>query len=358
MANEPTLTIDLHDVAKTYKGKVHALRGVAMQVHPQQIFGLLGPNGAGKSTLVKIMMTVVRPTRAAGRILGAPVGHKPTLRRIGYLPENHSFPPYLTGRQALEFYAAMSKVDRPTRRRRAAELLERVGMKDYADRKVATYSKGMMQRVGLAQAMVHDPDLIVLDEPTDGVDPAGRRGIREVLRELRAEGKTIFINSHLLSELEVVCDRVAILVSGQVVRQGTIDDLTRDSRHYELELELAGPDAADRIAAALPCAVAPGPRRLGQGADGAVRRGRWPDGPEIEIDGACLRVATGEAAGVQPVIDALRGAGLALRSLRPVRQSLEDLFMEAVGNEGDRTRPPGRWNAAGAAPVRAKEAAQ
>ena len=173
--------IDLRNVAKVYKGRVHALQGIDMRVRRGEVFGLLGPNGAGKSTLVKIMMTVVRPTRADGTILGQPVGDKPTLARVGYLPENHRFPRYLTGRQTLEFFGALAKVDRPTRKRRAAELLDAVGMTDWGDRKVSTYSKGMMQRVGLAQALVNDPDLVVLDEPTDGVDPVGRREIRDVL---------------------------------------------------------------------------------------------------------------------------------------------------------------------------------
>jgi ABC-2 type transport system ATP-binding protein len=191
--------IDLHHVEKVYKGKIHALRGVEMKVHPGEIFGLLGPNGAGKSTLVKIMMTVVRPTKIEGALLGRAVGHKPTLRRVGYLPEHHRFPTYLTGRQALGFYAALSGVGRRQRAERAERQLDRMGLADWADKKVSSYSKGMQQRVGLAQALMNDPDLVLLDEPTDGVDPVGRREIRDVLLELRREGKTIFLNSHLLS---------------------------------------------------------------------------------------------------------------------------------------------------------------
>src|SRR5882672_159846 len=160
------LAIDLHDVTKVYRRKVHALRGIEMRVARGEVFGLLGPNGAGKSTLVKIMMTVVRPTRAAGTILGRPVGHKPTLSRVGYLPENHRFPRYLTGRQTLNFFGALSKTPRQMRLRRVDELIETVGMKDWADRKVSMYSKGMMQRIGVAQALVNDPDLVLLDEPT------------------------------------------------------------------------------------------------------------------------------------------------------------------------------------------------
>jgi ABC-2 type transport system ATP-binding protein len=182
------LAIDLTDVAKIYKGKVHALQGVAMQVNQGEIFGLLGPNGAGKSTLVKIITTVVKPTRAAGKVLDHPIGHKPTLRRLGYLPENHRFPRYLTGRQTIEFFGAMAGMNRIDRKKRAGELLETVGMTAWADRKVGTYSKGMMQRVGIGQALINDPDLVLLDEPTDGVDPLGRRDIRDVLNKMKSEG--------------------------------------------------------------------------------------------------------------------------------------------------------------------------
>src|SRR5687768_6375430 len=230
------LAIDLRNVTKVYKGKVHALRGIEMRVRRGEVFGLLGPNGAGKSTLVKIMMTVVRPTRAEGTLLGRPVGHKPTLARVGYLPENHRFPRYLTGRQVMEFFGALAKVDRPTRKRRAAELLDTVGMTAWADRKISTYSKGMAQRVGLGQALMNEPDLVLLDEPTDGVDPVGRRDIRDVLVRLREQGKTVFVNSHLLSELEMVCDRVAILVHGQVAQQGTINELTVAQQRYDIEV--------------------------------------------------------------------------------------------------------------------------
>ena len=296
--------IDLHDVEKVYKGDVHALRGVEIKVTGGEIFGLLGPNGAGKSTLVKIMMTIVRPTRISGTVLGRPVGHKPTLRRVGFLPEHHRFPRHLTGRQALEFYATLAKVDRPTRTRRATELLETVGMSEWADKKVSTYSKGMMQRVGLAQALINDPELVLLDEPTDGVDPVGRREIRDILLRLRTEGKTIFLNSHLLSELEMICDRVAILVQGRVVQQGRIEDLTADSQRYEIVIEGAAPS--------------------------------WAAGhPELRIDtGADLRTTLtcrgAEAASVQPIIDRLRKGKVTIVSVRPVRETLEDLFMRAV----------------------------
>jgi ABC-2 type transport system ATP-binding protein len=301
------LAIDLAHVEKIYRGRVYALRGVSMRVHRGEVFGLLGPNGAGKSTLVKIMMTVVRATRCEGSLLGDPVGHKPTLARVGYLPENHRFPRYLTGRQTLDFFGAMSKVPRAVRRKRIDELLERVGMKDWADRKVGVYSKGMMQRVGLAQALMNDPDLVLLDEPTDGVDPMGRRDIRDVIVSMRQRGKTIFINSHMLSELEMICDRVAILVGGLVARQGTITELSALRQRYEVEL--ASP------------------------LDGAFESLRRIH-PSLEVVGNVLRLNTTEAVDVQPLIDLLRQQGATIRRVELVRPSLEELFIEAVGGPG------------------------
>lgn len=302
------LAIDLTHVEKIYRGRVYALRGVSMRVHRGEVFGLLGPNGAGKSTLVKIMMTVVRPTRCDGSLLGSPVGYKQTLSRVGYLPENHRFPRYLTGRQTLDFFAALSKVTRRDRRKRIDSLLETVGMTDWADRKVGVYSKGMMQRIGLAQALMNDPDLVLLDEPTDGVDPMGRRDIREVIRSLRERGKTIFVNSHLLGELEMICDRVAILVAGLVARQGTLDELAALRQRYEVEVD--------------------------GDLDGAIE-GLPAISPAIELSGRIIRLNTTDSADVQPLIDLLRRQGLIIRRVEPVRPSLEDLFIEAVGDKSN-----------------------
>jgi ABC-2 type transport system ATP-binding protein len=328
--NEPNLAVDLRGVTKVYKGRVRALDGIEMHVRRGEIFGLLGPNGAGKSTLVKIIMSVTRPTQATGRVLGHPVGSKASLVRVGYLPEHHRFPRYLTGRQTLEFFAALSNVDRPARKRRSAELLETVGMSTWADAKVSTYSKGMMQRVGVAQALVNDPELVILDEPTDGVDPVGRREIRDVLLRLRGEGRTVFVNSHLLQELEMISDRVAILVAGRVVRQGTMDELTRESQCFTVEIE-GGEDAAAKLMAALGSTDG-APWTEVKGRDVLPRfAGALASGLRVEVQGTTVRVATREAAAMQGVIDAVRRAGLVVRRIEPVRQSLEDLFMETVG---------------------------
>ena len=203
------------------------------------------------------------------------------------------------------------------RRKRQGELLELVGMAKWANKKIKTYSKGMMQRVGLAQALINDPDLIVLDEPTDGVDPVGRREIREVLERLRDEGKTVFLNSHLLSELEMVCSRVAILVQGNVAQQGSIDDLTRDSSRYEIDISGRTPDW-----------IAESDKRM--------------------LAGDVCRITVRETNPefVQPVIDRLRQAGCIIVSIRPVRESLEDLFMRAVQDpDTGKARLPGAGDA-------------
>ncbi|RMH24039.1 MAG: ABC transporter ATP-binding protein [Planctomycetota bacterium] len=307
--------IQLTGVEKVYKGRVHALRGVDLTVHPGEIFGLLGPNGAGKSTLVKILMTVIRPTKCQGTVLGNPVGDRQTLARIGYLPEHHRFPGYLKGRQVLEFFAAMSGVPRQTRRKRSSQLLELVGMSEWADKKVGGYSKGMRQRVGIAQALMNNPDLVLLDEPTDGVDPVGRREIRTILARMKDEGRAVFLNSHLLSELEMVCDRVAIMVQGKVLRQGTIEELTEGKRGYAI----SGAEPFTEEHHTLIRSVT--------------------DGLEVTFESHRTTVLTSDPARIQPVIDALRARGVVLAAVNPMRPTLEDLFMETVASDASHGRP-------------------
>ncbi len=307
--------IQLTGVEKVYKGRVHALRGVDLTVHPGEIFGLLGPNGAGKSTLVKILMTVIRPTKCEGTVLGRPVGHKPTLREIGYLPEHHQFPPYLTGSQVIDFFGSLSGVRRSDRRRRRGELLDLVGMTEWADKKVGSYSKGMRQRVGIAQSLVSDPKLIVLDEPTDGVDPSGRRDIRLILLRLREEGRAVFVNSHLLTELEMVCDRVAFMVQGQIRRQGPIKELTAGTGGFTIT-------TAGDIPAGLVGTV--------EGVEAAA------------TDARQIHIGTEQPEMVQPFIDRLRAAGVVIESVGQQRASLEDLFMRIVASDEAAGRPGAR----------------
>jgi ABC-2 type transport system ATP-binding protein len=331
------LAIDLHHVEKTYGRRVYALRGIEMQVRRGEIFGLLGPNGAGKSTLVKIMMTVVKPTRADGYLLDKPIGDKSALSDIGYLPENHRFPRYLTGRQTLEFFGALAGLPRVRRRARAAELLHTVGMSAWADRRIGLYSKGMMQRVGLAQALMNDPKLIVLDEPTDGVDPVGRREIRDVLSALRAQNVTVFINSHLLSELELICDRVAILLGGMVAKQGTLDELSIARQRYEMEFAI---DERSRPLAEIVGHALGASFNAVSSTDSrpAHHAGVLPGGVWVQLEGSTLRIGTTDPAEIQQPLDQLRAAGLTIRRVQMMRPTLEELFIEAVNqsNQGSR----------------------
>ena len=303
--------VDLIDVRKTYGKNIYALRGVNIQVGRGEIFGLLGPNGAGKSTLVKIMMTVVRPDQAMGTVLGRRLGHRKKLAVTGYLPEAHRFPGYLTGRQLLTYYAALGKVPRATRRRRAGELLERVGLGSWADTRISKYSKGMAQRLGIAQALTNDPELVVLDEPTDGLDPIGRREVRELLLELKGRGKTVFLNSHLLSELEMVCDRVAILVEGLVARQGRLNELTEHTIEYRIT---AGGDLS------------------------AIRKDIEQHGGKL--DGDTITLPGQDRAKLNALIDLLRARGHLIESVSPHRFSLEDIFVETLGDNAVAGKAP------------------
>ena len=303
-------------LAKTYGGRppVEALRPLDLEVGPGEVFGLLGPNGAGKTTLVKLLLGLVRPTAGAATLLGRPVADADARREVGYLPEGHRFPPFLTGRDTLDLFARMGGVDGDRRAKRAPALLDLVRLGGAADRKVGTYSKGMLQRLGIAQALMNRPRVVFLDEPTDGVDPVGRREIRELIETLRDDGVTVFLNSHLLSEVERVCTRVAILKDGVLVRQGTVEDLTRVGRAWRL------------LTTPLPAATA---EALG----GVIE----PD-PAPRADGLALAHAVlpdREALGA--VLDRLRADGVGVEAVEPVRQSLEDLFVEVVTSEPPRS---------------------
>jgi ABC-2 type transport system ATP-binding protein len=346
--------LDLRGVSKVYRGKLHALRDVDMTVQRGTVFGLLGPNGAGKSTLVKIMLKIIQPTTAQGTILGHQIGDRNVLRRIGYLPEHHRFPDYLTARQVVEHTAMMTGVPMAESKRRTPELLELVGLRGWESQKVGRFSKGMRQRVGLAQALVNKPDLIVLDEPTDGVDPIGRKEIREIIHRLKDEGQTVFLNSHLLSELEMVCDHVAILVHGKVARHGTIDALTRDHRGYRIVVGVDDHPAdahaalalARRIATSIPFratdAGTPGPATPAPAENGVLAGRLITHDVPVSIIGPEIAVGTDDPTAVQPLIDGLRRAGHTIRQVQQTRPSLEDLFMSAVQEEGgDASRPLG-----------------
>lgn len=220
-------------VSKTFsKERIQALNSFTFEVNEGEIFGILGPNGAGKTTLIKILLGITFRTKGEISIFGKEINDASYKKRVGYLPENHRFPSYLTGEQSLSFYGKLAGMNSSEVSKKTSEFLKLVDMESWRKTKIKKYSKGMLQRLGLAQALMNDPDLIFLDEPTDGVDPIGRKQIRDLLSHLRSAGKTIFLNSHLLSEVELICDRVAILNKGNLVTSGTVEELTSVADTY------------------------------------------------------------------------------------------------------------------------------
>ncbi len=298
------------ELRKRY-GKIEALAGVSLNVKEGEIYGLLGQNGAGKTTLIKVLLGIISGWEGRAMLLGQPAGTAHVRARVGYLPEDHQFPDYHTGYSLLDFYGELLGVPGGVRKKRILQMLELVGIADRMKYKIRTYSKGMKQRLGIAQALFHQPDVIFLDEPTDGVDPVGRRDIRETLIELKRQGTTIFINSHLLGEVELICDRVAILRRGKMVREGDITTLTKQKGHFLIGL------APGQI---LPIADL---RTLGY--DVTPLGDRW----EVQLL---------EGQSIDPVIDLVRDRRLNLRHLVEKRQTLEDLFL-ATHRDGGESRP-------------------
>ncbi|MCS6865068.1 MAG: ABC transporter ATP-binding protein [Gemmataceae bacterium] len=297
--------IETHNLTKTY-GRIEALKGVSLRVEKGQIYGLLGQNGAGKTTLIKILLGLVRLTEGAATLLGQPAGTVGVRRRVGYLPEDHQFPHYHTAYSLMDFYGSLYGVPASVRRRKIPETLELVGIAGRMHSKIKTYSKGMKQRLGIAQALMHDPELIILDEPTDGVDPMGRKEIRELMATLKQSGHTIFLNSHLLGEVEMICDRVAILQRGQLVREGTIAELTQQKGLYVLRLAEGQSFPVEAV----------------------TQRG-YTVRSLAEPPGA-VEIAMSDGQTIDPVIQLLVERGLSLRHLVEQKQTLEDVFMKTV----------------------------
>ncbi|MBI3695480.1 MAG: ABC transporter ATP-binding protein [Acidobacteria bacterium] len=281
---------------------VRAVDGITLHVEPGTAFGLLGPNGSGKTTFVKLLLTSVYPTAGRARLFGRDCHEIEARRSVGYLPENHRFPTYNTGFQMLDFYAALSGMGAQERRRRAGELLELVGLTDWGGVRIGKYSKGMLQRLGLAQALMHRPSLLILDEPSDGVDPVGRRQIRDILGALRREGATVFLNSHLLSEVELLCEQVAIIRQGKVALAGPLAELTAGSGY---RVSAAGVSEAAR-------------ERLREKALSVAANNGFVD----------FQFADREA--VNQAIDVLREAGSEIESVIHQRSTLEDVFVRTM----------------------------
>ncbi len=297
--------IHTHNLTKIYKTnfpkrEVNALQDLNLEIPKGSIFGLLGPNGAGKTTLVKILLNITHPTKGSAEILGEDIYNYKIHKKIGYLPENHKYPNYLTAEQVLSFFGKLSGCDERELPKKIDHLLELVNLEKWKKVKVKNYSKGMMQRLGLAQAIINDPELIFLDEPTDGVDPIGRKEIRELLLRLKEQGKTIFLNSHLLSEVEMITDRVAILHKGILLKEGTVSELSENKMEYKISVESF---------------------------DHNFNFERFNIS---KINGLSFEVKTETVRELNEIIDALRSSGLQITAVEPIKNSLEDIFVSLI----------------------------
>ncbi|MFM7231539.1 MAG: ABC transporter ATP-binding protein [bacterium] len=280
-----------------------AVADLTLSVARGEVFGFLGPNGAGKSTTLKMLLGLLEPSGGRGRLLGAPIGDRAARAKVGFLPEHFRFQDWLTGRELLHFHGRLYGLGGAPLERRADALLERMDLVDAADRPIRTYSKGMTQRIGLAQGLLNDPHVVFLDEPTSGLDPLGRRLVREVIHELRSGGTTVFLNSHLLGEVEATCDRVVFVKQGRVVHELALAEAPE-----VLEVELRVEGASEGVLAA--------------------------HGTVLARDGARVRMRIADEAALPRLTTALVTAGARLYALTPLRRSLEGTFLEVMGDDG------------------------
>jgi ABC-2 type transport system ATP-binding protein len=316
----PVIIVD--GLVKDYRSlrrRLRALDGVELSVARGEVFGLLGANGAGKTTLVKVLLALSRPTSGSVALRGRDPRDPRARLKVGYLPEGHRFPDYLSGAATLRLFGRLAGVADDVLHRRGAELLDLVGLADRADDRVGRYSKGMTQRLGLACALVDEPEILFLDEPTDGVDPVGRRHIRDVLTAEGRRGTTVFLNSHLLSEVERTCHRVAILDRGRVVREGSIEDLTRATLRFRLRLaETAETPSIPTL-----------------------------EGVTVMANNGHLEADVADIGALNRLVDALRAQGKLITEVVPLRSDLEDIFVATVGKAGASTAPTGACAAEG-----------
>ncbi len=304
-----TTVIEIDNLTKDYetgfwrKRKVRALDGLSLTVENGQIFGFLGANGAGKTTTLKLLMRLIYPTGGVARILGRDINDVAMHARIGYLPENPYFYDYLTAREFLNYCGELFGLNRAHRERRTKELLTLVNLETKGwDRQLRKFSKGMLQRVGLAQALVNDPEIVFLDEPMSGLDPGGRREVRDLIASLRTQGKTVFMCSHILSDIEVLCDSVAILKHGRLAHAGSLAELgAGETNMFEV---------------------------IASGADPEVLKLALGGGASVTTTASGLRIEVANEGEVDAVISALRQSRGKLVSVQPVRQSLEELFLD------------------------------
>jgi ABC-2 type transport system ATP-binding protein len=310
-----TFVVEIENLTKDYttgflkKKKVRALDDLSIEVKGGQIFGFLGGNGAGKTTTIKILMSLLFPTSGSARILGRDIADVAMHRSIGYCPENPYFYDYLTARELMNYFGEILGLDANTRKRRTEDLLSQVGLDEKSwDRQLRKFSKGMLQRVGLAQSLINEPEIVFLDEPMSGLDPIGRREIRELIADLRERGMTVFMSTHILSDVEALCDEVAILRKGKLAATGRLDDLLiSHAGNQVFEVNLRG-IAADNLAAKL---------------NESYEMGDTPGGVSVRLY---------DEKAIDSVLSAARAAGGSLISITPVKQSLEELFVSATEN--------------------------
>ncbi len=323
-----SLAIEAHSLTKTYseglvfKKRFEALKDVSFNVHCGEVFGLLGPNGAGKTTFIKILLGIIRKTSGDATMMGQLAGSRAGRRLVGYLPEHLRIPPHLNGYTALECYGSLSNVPKSEIVKKRDRLLELVGLADRATDRCKKYSKGMLQKLGLAQTLLHDPKLLILDEPTDGLDPRARAEVRQIIRRLKGEGVTIFLNSHILQEVEMICDRVAILNRGELRYCGAVTDIgdfVKDMAGVSrtglvVEIEVAG--SADAINAGF-------------------------EGQSFEIVSRLsdqmfnVRVSSPNQETIDALIDKLRTNDVSIRSMTRQQVSLEDAFLKIVSDQSE-----------------------
>ncbi len=288
---------------------------LSIRVQQGEVFGFLGPNGAGKTTSVKMLTGLVRPSAGSATLLGRSIRDKSSRKRVGFLPELFRFHEWLSATELLNMHGKLYGMTGAERARRIPEVLELVGLSDRRDDRLHTYSKGMQQRAGLAQALLHDPLLVFLDEPTSALDPIGRRQVRDIIVTLKSQGKTVFLNSHLLSEVEMVCDRVAVMHCGKVIAVGSVDELLRGQLVVEFRVgtwneELERSMSLDGVVESVAC-----------------------DGPSS----VTVRVSLNDERCIPQIVSRLVGCGVEVYGVTPERKTLEDLFIDLV-DAGDRTR--------------------
>jgi ABC-2 type transport system ATP-binding protein len=298
--------IETDELRKVF-GNYAAVKGLTLQVMQGEVFGFLGPNGAGKTTSIKMLLGLTRPTSGAASLLGKPIGDRSALAQIGFLPEHFRFQEWLTAAEFLRLHGQLLNMKAADLRSRMGELLERVGLSDYQNKQLRTFSKGMLQRIGLAEALLNRPALVFLDEPTSGLDPVGRRLVRDIIHELRQQGTCVFLNSHLLSEIEVTCDRVAFIRHGEVVRVLEMKSLSMGQSQVTIRARQFSPEVLQGLC-------------------------RW--GQDIEINHDHVTMNIQNDAVLPEITRYLVEQRVDVYAISPNRLSLEEVFIETVGKDG------------------------